>query len=115
MDPEEGLELQAQATTRLCISRDLTEHDIVSRIMRKENFLIGMLNKGVLALHVSLPCMRPRFMLTKTLEWNIRWCVLNSMFDDAFRIRSDFVNQPLALEKKFRSAFLHKFPHPAHS
>jgi autophagy-related protein 9 len=27
------------------MARDLTEHDIVARIMRKENYLIGMLNK----------------------------------------------------------------------
>ena len=64
--------------------------------------MIGMLNKGVLALHVSLPCMRPKFMLTKTLEWNINWCLLNTMFDDAFQIRHDFVNDPSKLEKRFR-------------
>lgn len=80
----------------------MTEHDIISRIMRKENYLIGMLNKGILALHVSLPCMRPKFMLTKTLEWNIKWCVLNNMFDDSFQIRSDFVSNPWALERRFR-------------
>ncbi len=34
-----------QATTRLCNARDLTEADIVGRIMRKENYLIGMLNR----------------------------------------------------------------------
>lgn len=82
--------------------RDLTEHDIVSRIMRKDNFLIGMLNRGVLALHICLPGMRPRFMLTKTLEWNLQWCILDSMFDDAFRIRPQFVQNPQALEKRFR-------------
>lgn len=36
----------AQSSVRLCIARDLTEHDVVARIMRKENYLIGMLNKG---------------------------------------------------------------------
>ena len=93
---------QAQKTTRLCIVRDLTEHDIVSRIMRKDNYLIGMLNRGVLALHIALPGLRPKFMLTKTLEWNLQWCILDAMFDDAFRIRPDFVNNPQALERRFR-------------
>ena len=37
--------LQVQRTHRLCAARDLTEHDIVARIMRRENYLIGMLNK----------------------------------------------------------------------
>lgn len=92
----------AQKTTRLCIVRDLTEHDIVSRIMRKDNYLIGMLNRGVLALHIALPGLRPKFMLTKTLEWNLQWCILDAMFDDAFRIRPDFVNNPQALERRFR-------------
>ena len=36
---------QVQKQTRLHITRDLTEKDVVSRIMRKENYLIGMLNK----------------------------------------------------------------------
>lgn len=94
--------MQAQRTTRLCIVRDLTEHDIVSRIMRKENYLIGMLNQGVLALYISFPGVRPRFMLTKTLEWNLHWCILDSMFDDSFRIRPEFVGNPDALQRRFK-------------
>ena len=97
-----AIPLQAQKTTRLCIVRDLTEHDIVSRIMRKENFLIGMLNRGVLALHIALPGLRTQFMLTKTLEWNLHWCILDAMFNDEFRIRPEFVNNPRALERRFR-------------
>ena len=30
-----------QQRIKLCIQRDLTEHDVVMRIMRKENYLIG--------------------------------------------------------------------------
>ena len=37
--------MQVQRTHRLCVSRDLSEHDIVARVMRRENYLIGMLNK----------------------------------------------------------------------
>ena len=44
-----------QATTRLCIVRDLNEHDIVARILRKENYLLGMLNRGVLGLTLDVP------------------------------------------------------------
>lgn len=33
--------VQVQQRIKLCIKRDLTEHDIVMRIMRKENYLIG--------------------------------------------------------------------------
>ena len=64
-----------------------------------------MLNKGVLALNVPVIGLRGRFMLTKTLEWNLRWCVLDSMFDEKhFRVRDDFVNDPAALQLRFRCA-----------
>ena len=96
--------LQVQNTTRLCMVRDLTEHDVVSRIMRKENYLIGMLNKGVLALHVGTPCfgLRKRFMLTKTLEWNLYRCLLDCMFGEDFRIKPGFLEDAKALQKRFR-------------
>jgi hypothetical protein len=41
-----------QSRQRLCIVKELSAHDIVSRIMRKENYTIGMLNKNVLALEM---------------------------------------------------------------
>lgn len=34
-----------QQHIRLCVVRDLSAHDICARIMRKDNFLIGMINK----------------------------------------------------------------------
>eukprot|EP00879_Flechtneria_rotunda_P028308 GHRR01030408.1.p1 GENE.GHRR01030408.1~~GHRR01030408.1.p1 ORF type:complete len:270 (+),score=51.06 GHRR01030408.1:276-1085(+) len=78
-----------QRTTRLCASRDLNELDVVNRIMRKDNYLIGMLNAGVLALYVRGcgPMLGRRFMLTKTLEWNLYLCILDPMFDEHFHIR----------------------------
>lgn len=92
-----------QHTTRLCIQRDLTEFDIVARIMRRDNYLIGMLNKGVLPLHVPLPGLRQRFMLTKTLEWALDRCIFDHMFDPTtFRVRVEFVDDPEALQRRFR-------------
>lgn len=78
-----------QGTTRLCAVRDLDELDIVGRVMRKENYLIGMLNAGVLGLYVKGlgPFGGRRFMLTKTLEWNLYLCILDPMFDDHFHIK----------------------------
>lgn len=74
--------------------KDLSAHDVVMRIMRKENYLIGMLNKGVLAFPVSQwfpgtgPAVNIRtsgkkyhLMLNKSLEWTLDWCILQSMFD----------------------------------
>lgn len=84
------------------MTRDLTEHDIVSRIMRKENYLIGMLNKGVLILNLPVPGFRRRYLLTKTLEWNILRCVMDSMFDENFQVKEKFQANPEALKKRFR-------------
>ncbi|KAF5834470.1 hypothetical protein DUNSADRAFT_8826 [Dunaliella salina] len=42
--------VMVQQTTRLCITRDLDEHAVVSRVMRKDNYLIALINKGVLRL-----------------------------------------------------------------
>lgn len=44
---------------------------------------------GVLGLYVRGcgPVLGRRFMLTKTLEWNLFACVLDPMFDEHFHIR----------------------------
>ncbi len=66
-----------------------------------------MLNKGVLALNSPLPGLRGHFMLTKTLEWNLRWCILDSMFDDRhFRVARGFINDPEALRQRFKCGAL---------
>ena len=81
-----------QATTRLCIVKDLNEHDIVARILRKENYLLGMLNREVIGLKLDAPFFRGRtkVWLTKAVEWNLDWAVFNGMFDDDFSIRPSF-------------------------
>lgn len=108
-----------QKSHRLCIVKDLTAHDMVSRIMRKENYLIGMLNKGVLGMQIPtwLPGAGPasggevagpgqRLLLTKTLEWSLQWCILHYMFDRNFLIRRDFSSNPAVLRKRFRAVGL---------
>jgi len=86
--------VRVQSSQQLCVVKDLSAHDIVMRLMRKENYVIGMINKGVLAFPISkwIPGAGPRvksgpyrrhrrLMLTKTLEWTLNWCILQSMFD----------------------------------
>ena len=99
-----------QATTRLCIAKDLNEHDIVARILREENYLLGMLNRDVLGLRFDaarrerasrktfvrswappgLAAFRQRVWFTKTVEWNVRQAIFTGMFDDDFSIRPQF-------------------------
>ncbi|KAJ6931804.1 LOW QUALITY PROTEIN: hypothetical protein NC652_015093 [Populus alba x Populus x berolinensis] len=105
--------VQLQHSQQLCVVKDLTAHDIMMRLMRKENYLIGMLNKGVLAFPISLwipgvgPTVRTgsngmqhRLILTKPLEWTLNWCILQSMFDRNFCVRRDFIYNPNALKKR---------------
>jgi len=101
--------VQLQQHERLCVVRQLSAHDIVSRIMRKENYLIGLLNKGVLGL--DLPSWVPgagpvlyhgkrRLVLTKLVEWSLDWCVFQQMFDSNFLIHRDFTSNPARLRKR---------------
>ena len=72
-----------------------------------------MLNAGVLALHVpalggplarcGLAPRRRRFVLTKTLEWNLRWAVLDPMWDEggAF-IREEWLRDEAGLKRRLR-------------
>ena len=90
-----------QATTRLSISRDLNEHDIVARILRKENYLTGMVNRDVLRLSLDVPGMRDHRWFTKVIEWNIDLAVFHGMFDEHFNIRPSFYDVT-ALRHRFR-------------
>ncbi|KAH7522548.1 hypothetical protein FEM48_Zijuj07G0150100 [Ziziphus jujuba var. spinosa] len=38
--------VQLQSLQQLCVVKDLSAHDVVMQLMQKENYLIGMLNKG---------------------------------------------------------------------
>ncbi|OIW21767.1 hypothetical protein TanjilG_10666 [Lupinus angustifolius] len=105
--------VRVQSSQQLCVVKDLSAHDMVMRLMRKENYLIGMINKGVLAFPISqwVPGSGPtvksgpngtqyRLILTKTLEWTLNWCILQSMFDRNFCVRTDFVSNPRTLKKR---------------
>lgn len=58
--------------------------------------------QGVLALNVSVPGLGKRFMLTKTLEWNLNWCLLDTMLDHNFQIKEDFTHDIARLQWRFR-------------
>lgn len=96
--------VRAQNSQKLCVVKDLSAHDIVMRLMRKENYLIGMINKGILSFEISkwfpgagptvkfgLNRGRERLILTRTLEWTLNWCILHSMFDRCIVPRSSFI------------------------
>eukprot|EP00276_Gloeochaete_wittrockiana_P000285 CAMPEP_0184674590 /NCGR_PEP_ID=MMETSP0308-20130426/87260_1 /TAXON_ID=38269 /ORGANISM="Gloeochaete witrockiana, Strain SAG 46.84" /LENGTH=612 /DNA_ID=CAMNT_0027122211 /DNA_START=606 /DNA_END=2444 /DNA_ORIENTATION=+ len=96
--------VDVQQTLRLSVVRErLTPHDIASCIMRKENYLIAFINKDLLDLHIPLPIpwINRHMVLTKTLEWNLYFCILNHMFDDHFRLRKEFLSDVNRLRNRF--------------
>ncbi|KAI0748469.1 APG9-domain-containing protein [Daedaleopsis nitida] len=80
----------------------LDAHDIANRIMRQENYLIALFNKELLDLRVPLPLFLQQFSfridddgkgktLTRALEWNLRFCLMEYLFDDSGRVRKVFL------------------------
>ncbi|KAI8977112.1 autophagy protein Apg9-domain-containing protein [Mycotypha africana] len=88
----------------------LTEHDVASRIMRKENYLIALFNKDVLNLTLPIPYLKDRPTFTKDLEWNLSFALLGYVFDHKGQIRKRFLkerNKPfLAAELRRRFMFM---------
>ncbi|KAF9454588.1 APG9-domain-containing protein [Macrolepiota fuliginosa MF-IS2] len=87
----------------------LDAHDIANRIMRQENYLIALFNKELLDLRVPLPKLLQRFVpeekgkgkvLTEALEWNLRFCLMDYLFDHHGRVRKVF------LKSKNRAALI---------
>ena len=67
----------------------LDAHDIANRLMRRQNYLIALFNKDILAFDLPWPPLNafiPRNHLTKVLEWNLSWCIFNHFFDEKLQI-----------------------------
>jgi hypothetical protein len=62
----------------------------------------GMLNHGVLALHVPLPGLRRRPLLTTTVTYVLRLCLLDPMFDDHFEVQPVFMRDGRVIAARFR-------------
>lgn len=66
-------------------------HDIASRLMRKENYMIAMMNKDLLDLTLPIPFLRNRKLFTRTLEWNIELCIMDFVFNSKGQVRPLFL------------------------
>ncbi|KAI9279166.1 autophagy protein Apg9-domain-containing protein [Sporodiniella umbellata] len=85
----------------------LTEYDVANRIMRKENYLIALLNKDKLNLMIPLPYLKDRKLFTKDIEWNLSFCLFDFVFDKRGQVRKRFLkekNKPIlvaGLKRRF--------------
>ncbi|KAK5172388.1 hypothetical protein LTR04_006390 [Oleoguttula sp. CCFEE 6159] len=70
--------------------------DIANRLMRRENYLIALFNKDILDMTLPLPFLKGRQFFSRTLEWNIKYCVMDFVFNDADQVR------PMFLKEAFR-------------
>lgn len=68
--------------------------------MRQENYLIALFNKELLDLRIPMPLFLKRFVtpeegkgktLTQALEWNLRFCLMEYLFDPHGRVRKVFL------------------------
>ena len=83
-------------------------HDIANRLMRRDNYLIAIINKDVLDFTLPLPFIRNRQLFSRTLEWNLQYCILDFVFNEQGQVRSLFLRDShrKELSDGFRSRFL---------
>lgn len=60
----------------------LDAHDIANRLMRRENYFIALFNKEVLDLTLPLPFLHGHQFFSRTLHWNLSWCVMDFIFNE---------------------------------
>ncbi|KAJ5638114.1 Autophagy-related protein 9 [Penicillium lividum] len=66
-------------------------HDIANRLMRKENYMIALINKDILDLTLPIPFLRNRQLFSRTLEWNLNLCIMDYVFNEQGQLRTLFL------------------------
>jgi autophagy-related protein 9 len=93
------VELQNSGEYRVAIHNGELEGLVIAqRILRKENFLIALVNRNMLDLNLPLI---PGTFFSKSLEWSIYFCVLNYMFNHKYQVRPAFFLDPSSLKRRF--------------
>lgn len=65
----------------------LDAHDIANRLMRRENYLIALFNKDLLDLTLPIPFLQGRQLFSKSLLWNLDWCIMDFIFNEYGQVR----------------------------
>jgi len=78
---------------RLCIVKgNMNALDIANRILRKENYIIGLINLKIFNLSLPFPFFSKFKFITKTLEWSISYSLFNYVFDQNGIIKKEFLD-----------------------
>lgn len=65
---------------------------VTSKIMAKDNYLISLLDKSIIS---------PIFM-TALMEWNLKYTIIHTLFNDKNRLTDELFNDPEKYEKQIR-------------
>jgi autophagy-related protein 9 len=98
------IRLHDQGIYRVALKDRITEYDVVARIMRKDNYLVALINQSLLNLKVPWwlsPFVSEKLFLTKSLEWCLAFCITDGMFNEQFTISTLFLRDVGGLEGKF--------------
>lgn len=104
--------LHEHGAFRVTSKKTLTAHDVALCIMRKDNYMIGLINKKTLDLVAPwwlAPFSTDRLFLTQSLEWSLSFCLMDYMFTDQFDIASDFLHDVAGLQWRFQVVGLINF------
>ncbi|XXH01136.1 Fe(2+) transporter [Hypoxylon texense] len=87
----------------------LDAHDIANRLMRRENYIIALFNKDVLDLTAPIPFLRNRQLFSKSLEWTVKFGVLDLVFNEGGQVHQRVLKSDhrghLSREMQARFAF----------
>lgn len=72
----------------------LDVHEAANRLMRQENYLIALFNQDLLDLKVPIPGLdsgNGSAFLTRSLQWNLEFCLLGYLFNQSGNVRRQFL------------------------
>jgi hypothetical protein len=96
---EKLIALQDSGEYRIAIhGKDIDALVVANRILRKENFLVALFNRGLLDLSVPL---LGNSLFCPSLEWSLYFSILNFMFNHKYNVRPAFYLDPAALRRRF--------------
>lgn len=86
----------------------LDAHDIANRLMRRENFLIALINKDIMDLSVPVPFMKRRQYLSRLLEWTLNFSIMDFVFNEDGQVNQEVLRADRRgqLSKKLKQRFI---------
>lgn len=86
--------------------KKLNAHDVANRLMREENYMIALFNRKILSQPLKLPFFNTYF-LTKTMEWNLKLCIFDFLFDSEGQLKKAVLSEQnrLRLSQKLSRRF----------